>query len=145
MGDEIADKEKGGGLGVAAQNMAAEKPNAAVGTARGMSIRVSRNCLPLNSFRAIIHATGRPATKSITVTIAAISKDTTTALMMRSMVAGSLRTCSCMSDQSVTAEDRMNTVGRMMNDRKKMILNAVQPFLNPRPDMNSSSLSLDPM
>lgn len=103
MGVETTARENGGGLGVAAQNIAAENPRAAVGTTRGMSMRVSKNLFPLNVFRASIQATGRPTMKSMTVTMAAISKETMMELTIRSIVAGSLSTLDWISDQSVTA------------------------------------------
>ena len=89
--------------GVTAQKMAAEKPSAAVGTARGMSIRVSNNCLPRNFFRTRIQAMGSPTRKSMRVTMAAISNEARMASVMSVIIAGSFRTRVWMASQLVKA------------------------------------------
>ncbi len=84
-----------------AQKMAAENPRAAVGTAKGMSIRVSRNCLPRNCLRTRIQAMGRPVRMSMTTTMAAISNEATMASCISWTVAGSSKTYFWMRSQSV--------------------------------------------
>ncbi len=89
--------------GVTAKNMALEKPRAAVGTARGMSMRVSSKAFPRNCLRTSIQAMGSPTRMSITVTMAAIWKEARMASMMRSSMAGSLSTYCSMDPQLVNA------------------------------------------
>ena len=59
-----------------AENRAVEKPRAAVGTASGISIKVSMYFLPRKSFLTRSQAIGSPAIKSIIVTIVAITNET---------------------------------------------------------------------
>ena len=79
--------------------MAAEKPRAAVGTAKGMSISVSRNCLPRNFFRTMIQATGRPDQEVDEGDDAGDLNEARMASMMTAITSGVFRTWMLMAFQ----------------------------------------------
>jgi hypothetical protein len=103
-------------------------PTAAVGNARGMSIRVSRYLFPLKLLLTSIHAIGRPTTMSRIVTIRAMLKELDTAPHIMPVMVGSPSTSETDS-HSMTASSRTKTAGIIIRVRNIIRAAENHPFL----------------
>lgn len=120
------------------QNMITDRPRTAVGKANGMSRRVSRAFLPLNSFLTMTHAMGRPAATSIAVTMSAIEKELATAPRISAMTMPSSK-MPLISPQSVksfvttkiegTTMMQTNTVRARTNQARRTSLLSETPLI----------------